>query len=107
MLLALALVLSMPQTPAAPLSPPAECVKAARDFTTAQRQAQSSPTSPLTRAKVDKIEADKKELAKACAAKIDVAKLDPAGRVAMAELYGETGEPAKAADVLNAVLSDK
>jgi thiol-disulfide isomerase/thioredoxin len=101
MLLALALVLSMPQTPAAPLSPPAQCVKEARDFAAAQQKAQS----PLTRAKVDKIEADKKELAKACAAKIDVSKLDAAGFIGMVELYGETGEADKAAATLTAALA--
>ena len=101
MLLALALVLSMPQAPAAPLSAPAECVKAARDFTLAQQKAQS----PLTRAKVDKIEADKKELAKACAAKIDVAKLDAAGVIGMVELYGESGDTDKASATLTAALA--
>jgi len=106
MILALALVLSIPQAPAAPLSAPAQCVKDARDFTTSQQRA-AAAKAPLTRAIVDKIEADKKEMARACAAKIDVASLDPGGKVAMAELYGELGEPAKAAALLNAVLSDK
>lgn len=100
MLLALAFVLTIPQTPTAPLSAPAECVKAARDFTMAQQRLQT----PLTRAKVDKIEADKKVMAKECAAKIDVARLDPAGLLGMAELFGETGEPEKAAAILNTLL---
>jgi thiol-disulfide isomerase/thioredoxin len=101
MLLAFALVLSMLQASAAPLSPPAECVKAARDFATAEQKAQS----PLTRAKVDKIEADKKEMAKACAAKIDVAKLDAAGFIGMVELYGESGEADKASATLTTALA--
>ena len=101
MLLALAFVLAIPQTPAAPLSAPAECVKAARDFTIAQQKA----AAPLTRAKVDKIDADKKAMAMVCAAKIDIAKLDPAGLVGMAELYGEAGEPAKATAMLNTLLA--
>jgi thiol-disulfide isomerase/thioredoxin len=104
MILALALVLSIPQTPAAPLSAPAQCVKDARDFSMAQQKALGTS---LTRAAYDKIEADKKEMAKACAAKIDVASLNAAGKVAMAELYGETGEPAKATAMLTALLADK
>ena len=35
MLLALAFVLALPQTAVAPLSAPAQCTKAARDFTAA------------------------------------------------------------------------
>ncbi len=101
MLLALALVLTIPQAAPAPLSPPAACVKAARDFTAAQQKAQA----PLTREKFDKIEADKKEMTKACAAKIDVAKLDAAGFVGMIELYGETGETDKASATLAAALA--
>lgn len=101
MLLALAFVLTIPQAAPAPLSPPAACVKAARDFTAAQQKAQA----PLTREKFDKIEADKKEMAKACAAKIDVAKLDAAGFIGMIELYGETGENDKAAAAVTAALA--
>lgn len=101
MLLALAFVLSIPQTPAAPLSAPAECVKASRDFVMAEQKAQA----PLTRAKFDKIEADKKAMAVECAAKIDIAKLDPAALVTMAELYGEAGLPAKAVETINTLLA--
>ena len=101
MLLALALLLSIPQTPAAPLSAPAACVKAARDFTATEQKA----AAPLTRAKVDKIDADKKAMATACAAKIDIATLDPAGLVGMAELFGEAGQPVKATEMLNTLLA--
>jgi len=103
MLLALALVLAIPQAAPAPLSPPAECVKAAREFTSTQQRLQT----PLTRAKVDKIEADKKAMARECAARIDVASLNAAALVGMVELYGETGEPEKAASALNAALLRK
>ncbi len=101
MLLALAVVLSIQQTPATPLSAPAACVKAARDFVSAQQKAQA----PLTRAKFDKIEADKKAMASECAAKIDIATLDPAGLVGMAEVYSESGQPAKATEMLNTLLA--
>lgn len=101
MIIALALVLSIPQTPAAPLSAPAQCVKEARDFTTAQQRAQA----PLTREKVDKIEAAKKEMATACAAKIDVASLDAAGVVSLAELYTEAGDKDKAISTLDSLLA--
>jgi len=101
MLLALAFVLSIPQTPAAPLSAPAECVKAARDFSTTQQRAQA----PLTRAKFDKIEADKKAMASECAAKIGVATLDAPGLIGMADLFTEAGQPAKAAEMMNALLA--
>ncbi len=101
MLLALAFALSIQQTPAAPLSAPAACVKAARDFVTAEQKAQT----PLTRAKVDKIDTDKKAMAIECAAKIDVASLDPSGLVGMAELFTEAGQPAKATETLNTLLA--
>lgn len=101
MLLAFALVLSIPQTPAAPLSAPAACVKAARDFSSAEQKAQT----PLTRAKFDKIEADKKAMASECAAKIDIATLDPAGLVGMAELFTEAGQPVKATEMLSVLLA--
>jgi thiol-disulfide isomerase/thioredoxin len=101
MLLALALALTIPQAATSPLSPPAACVKAARDFTLAQQRAQT----PLTREKVDKIEADKKAMAKECAAKIDVSKLDAMGFIGMVELYGETGETDKASATLTAALA--
>lgn len=101
MLLALAFVLAIRQTPTAPLSAPAACVKTARDFVVAEQKAQA----PLTRVKFDKIEADKKALATECAAKIDIATLDPAGLVGMAELFTEAGQPGKATDVLNTLLT--
>jgi thiol-disulfide isomerase/thioredoxin len=101
MLLALAFVLSIPQTPAAPLSAPAACVKAARDFVTAEYKAQA----PLTRAKADKIDADKKAMAAECAAKIDVSTLNASGMIGMVELYGEAGEPEKAKAAMTAALA--
>jgi thiol-disulfide isomerase/thioredoxin len=101
MLLALALVLAIPQTPAAPLSAPAACVKAGRDFAVAAQKEQA----PITREKYDKIDADRKAMVLACAAKIDVASLDPAGSVSMIELYTEVGDTAKAAAALSAVLT--
>lgn len=101
MLLALAFVLAIPQTPAAALTPPAECVKAARDFTV-KRQTEMRP---LTADKVRQIDVEKKEMAKACAARIDVASLNATGLVGMVELYGETGEPDKATAALNAALA--
>ncbi|TAK16990.1 MAG: TlpA family protein disulfide reductase [Acidobacteria bacterium] len=101
MLLALALILAVPQTPAAPLSAPAQCVKDARDFSVAQQRAQA----PLTRAKYDKIEADKKAMAADCAAKIDIARLDAAAFITMVELYTEAGDAAKAVATLTAALA--
>src|SRR4051812_31296749 len=101
MLLALALALSIPQAATTPLSPPAACVKAANDFEAAQQRAQV----PVTREKGDKIEADKRALAKECAAKIDVSKLDAMAFIGMVELYTEAGETEKAAATLTAALA--
>lgn len=101
MLLALAFVLALPQTAVAPLSAPAQCTKAARDFTAAGQKA----AAPLTRAKLDTIEADKREMAKTCAAKIDLAALDARAAIDMIELYGETGEADKAAAAMAAALA--
>lgn len=101
MLLALAFILAVPQTAAPALSAPAACVKAGRDFAIAEQKARA----PITREKYDKIDADRKALVVACGEKIDLASLDPAGAIAMIELYSEVGESAKAKAALTAALA--
>ena len=89
------------QTPtaAAPPATPADCVKSARDFT-AKRQKE---LVPLTSEKMIQITGERVAQEKECAAKFDAKTLAPAGLVSLAELYGDMGDAAASAALLDRV----
>jgi thiol-disulfide isomerase/thioredoxin len=107
LLLSMLLMQAAPPTSAeqAALKPatPSGCVTQARDFVRARQR----ELAPLTSEKVEQSIAEKVTLAKTCAAQFETTKatMTPAELVSLAELYLETGEPARTAATLTAVLA--
>jgi len=78
---------------------PADCLKAARDFT-AKRQKE---LAPLTVEKVNQINTEKAAQEKECAAKFDAKTMAPSGIAALAEVYSDIGDAPRTAELVDAV----
>ncbi len=101
MLLALLLSLAMPalaQSPAPPATP-ADCLKAARDFTSRRQK----EMAPLTLEKMNQITSEKNAQEKTCAAAFDAKTLTPSGLVSLAQVHGDMGDAVGAAALIDAV----
>ena len=89
------------QAPALRPTTPAGCVKAARDFVTAQQRAAKAITAELYR----RIEQDKGALARECAAQFDPATVAAGELADLVALYAESAQPELAKLALERALS--
>lgn len=95
---------SLPQTPmpAALPATPADCLKAARDFTSKRQK----EMAPLTQEKMTTITGEKIAQEKACAAQFDAKTLAPAGVVSLAELYADMNDMPRATALIDSVRAN-
>jgi len=96
-------ILGLAQAPAAQPTTPDGCVKAARDFAVTQQRTAARITGEVVR----KIEADKVEMARACAAQFNPATIAEADLASLIALFGEASQPELAAKAVDRALASR